>query len=61
MPADDEFGSEGGRDDVVPCKNSMLLKSLEGRRHYPLHDAVLKGIGPNLSEDLAGQTALTED
>ena len=22
----------------VPCKNPMPLKSLEGRRHYPLHD-----------------------
>ena len=24
--------------DRVACKNSMSLRSLEGRKHYPLHD-----------------------
>ena len=29
--------TKGADGDPVPCKNSMPLKSLEGRKHYPLH------------------------
>ncbi len=39
--------------DRVLCKNSMSFKSGEGRRHYPLHDAMPKGIAPAPREDQA--------
>jgi hypothetical protein len=32
------FCGQGWITHLVPCKNSMPLKSLEGRKHYPLHD-----------------------
>jgi hypothetical protein len=38
--AEETFAKDRSRfaSDRVPCQNSMPLKSLEGRKHYPLHD-----------------------
>ena len=48
-----DFGDAHLLGELVLCKNSMSFKSGERRRHYPLHDAMPKGIAPAPREDQA--------